>query len=129
MRDQNISGLVTAMEDTYVFVSAADELKKSEALQITVEQILKQTIECGFFIQDYARTSFGGLCSQSSIARWSSLRNAVRAVTQSVSGIDVLIAKFCFEFSRLRSNFDSGVSVDTGLVLSRAAKTIDMISA
>lgn len=48
------------MEDTCVLVSTADELKKNETLQAIVEQILKQTIECGFFIQAYARSSFGG---------------------------------------------------------------------
>jgi hypothetical protein len=60
-RDQKILGLVTTMEDTYSFVTSMDELKKNRVLQDIVEQILKQTVECGYFIQQYMRFSFGGM--------------------------------------------------------------------
>jgi regulatory protein YycI of two-component signal transduction system YycFG len=59
-RDQQILDLVTAMENTYSFVVSADELKNHPVLQNIIEQILKQTIECGYFIQEYTRRSFGG---------------------------------------------------------------------
>jgi ABC-type amino acid transport substrate-binding protein len=59
-RDQQILDLVTAMEDTYSFVVSADELKQNDKLQDIINQILKQTIECGYFIQKYTRHSFGG---------------------------------------------------------------------
>ena len=58
-RDQQILVLVTAMENTYSFVVSADELKNHPVLQDVVEQILKQTIECGYFIQEYTRRNFG----------------------------------------------------------------------
>lgn len=48
------------MDDVYSFVKSADSLEKSMVLQDIVQQILKQTIECGFFIQDYMRHNFGG---------------------------------------------------------------------
>lgn len=48
------------MADVYSFVTLVERLKDNENLQDTVEEILKQTIECGFFIQEYARRSFGG---------------------------------------------------------------------
>jgi len=48
------------MEDTYSFVASADELKNHSDLQDIVKRILKQTIECGYFIQEYARRNFGG---------------------------------------------------------------------
>jgi hypothetical protein len=57
-RDQRILDLVTAMENTYSFVVSADELKNHPVLQNIVEQILKQTIECGYFIQEYTRRNF-----------------------------------------------------------------------
>jgi hypothetical protein len=60
-RDQKILDLVTTMEDTYSFVDSMDELKKNHVLQDIVEQILKQTIECGYFIQGYMRHNFGGM--------------------------------------------------------------------
>jgi hypothetical protein len=59
-RDQKVLALVTTMEDAYSFVVQADELKENSVLQDIVAQILKQTIECGYFIQDYTRHSFGG---------------------------------------------------------------------
>lgn len=59
-RDQQILGLVTTMENTYSFVVSADELKSHPVLQDIVERILKQTIECGYFIQGYTRRNFGG---------------------------------------------------------------------
>ncbi|MDQ1532139.1 MAG: hypothetical protein QOE37_2264 [Microbacteriaceae bacterium] len=64
-RDGKISNLVRTMEDTYSFVALVDELKKNQVLQDVVEQILKQTIECGFFIQEYARRNFAGRCEGS----------------------------------------------------------------
>ena len=39
-----------------------------------------------------------------------------------------MIASFCAEFDRLRRSFDSGVGLDTALVLSRTAPVIDAIS-
>jgi hypothetical protein len=61
-RDELISDLSRTMEDTYSFVSLADKLEKNHVLQDIVEQILKQTIECGFFIQEYVRSNFGREC-------------------------------------------------------------------
>jgi hypothetical protein len=60
-RDQKILDLVKTMEDTYSFVDSMDELKKNCILQDIVEQILKQTIECSHFIQEYMRHNFGGM--------------------------------------------------------------------
>ena len=59
-RNDNILNLVGAMKDTYSFVVSADELKNNDVLQDIMERILKQTIKCGEFIQDYARRNFGG---------------------------------------------------------------------
>ena len=53
--------LIRAMENAYSFVVSADELKNNHVLQDVIEQILKQTIECGYFIQGYARRNFGGM--------------------------------------------------------------------
>jgi hypothetical protein len=48
------------MDDLYDFVTLADDLKKNPVLQSIVEQILKQTIECAFFIKEYMERNFGG---------------------------------------------------------------------
>ena len=59
-RNVKILGLVKVMEDVYSFVVSADELKSHSVLQDIIAAILKQTIECGYFIQSYTRRSFGG---------------------------------------------------------------------
>jgi hypothetical protein len=59
-RDEKISDLVRTMEETYSFVDMADKLRHNPILQDVVGQILKQTIECGWFIQTCAEHSFGG---------------------------------------------------------------------
>ena len=59
-RNAKILDLVTAMEETFSFVVSADELKSHPVLQDIMEEILKQTIECGYFIQVYTRRNFGG---------------------------------------------------------------------
>ena len=61
VRDQNILGLVTAMEETYSFAMSVKELKNDERIQDIINQILRQTIECGYFIQEYTRRNFGGM--------------------------------------------------------------------
>ncbi|KAM6493347.1 hypothetical protein JOM56_011481, partial [Amanita muscaria] len=110
VRDQKISDLVRTMENLYSFVALTDELAENRVLQDIVEQILKQTIECGFFIQEYSRRNFGG-----------------RAIVQLFSDADDRITEFCAAFARLRGNFDSRVNLNTALVLSRTASTIDAI--
>jgi hypothetical protein len=60
-RDRKILDLITTMEDTYSFMDSMDELRKNRVLQDIVEQILKQTIECGYFIQEYMRHNFRGM--------------------------------------------------------------------
>ena len=39
-----------------------------------------------------------------------------------------MIDRFCAQFDRLRKNFDSGIGLDTALVLSRTAPIIDAMS-
>jgi len=53
VRDQQILDLTRTMDITYSFVVSADELKNHPVLQGIFEQILKQTIECSYFIQGY----------------------------------------------------------------------------
>ena len=60
-RDQQILDLVRTMESTYSFIVSAAELNSHPPLQDIVEQILKQTIECGYFIQEYTRRNFGSM--------------------------------------------------------------------
>ena len=61
VRDRKILDLVTAMEETYSLAMSVKELKNDERIQDIINQILRQTIECGYFIQEYTRRNFGGM--------------------------------------------------------------------
>ena len=61
IRDRKILDLVTAMEETYSFAMSVKELKNDERIQDIINQILRQTIECGYFIQEYMRRNFVGV--------------------------------------------------------------------
>ena len=60
-RDSNVTNLTQIMQSTYSTILGSQNLKDDEALQDVLERILKQTIVCGFFIQDYVsrRASVG----------------------------------------------------------------------
>ena len=60
VRDRKILDLVTAMEETYSLAMSVKELKNDERIQDIINRILRQTIECGYFIQEYTRRNFGG---------------------------------------------------------------------
>jgi hypothetical protein len=59
-RNVKILGLVKVMDDVYSIVVSADDLRSHFVLHDIIAAILKQTIECGYFIEDYTRRSFGG---------------------------------------------------------------------
>ena len=61
VRDQKILDLVTAMEETYSLAISVSELKNEERLQDIINRIFRQTVECGYFIQEYTRRNFGGM--------------------------------------------------------------------
>ena len=58
VQDSKVMELVKAMERTYLIVKSTDELRSYSVLQDIIVQMLKQTIECGYFIEQYTRRNF-----------------------------------------------------------------------
>jgi hypothetical protein len=54
-RDESINRLVDTMNNTYAFVHEAEPLKKIESHKRIIMLLTQQTIECGYFIRDYAK--------------------------------------------------------------------------
>jgi hypothetical protein len=49
------------MQEVYSFVEASDSFReKVRALEDTIGNILKQTVECAIFIREYTGQGFGG---------------------------------------------------------------------
>jgi hypothetical protein len=54
-RDDSIHGLAEIMADTYAFVHLAEPLKKIDSQKSIILSLAQQTLECSYFIRDYAK--------------------------------------------------------------------------
>ena len=53
--DDSIRHLVVTMNDMYAFIHEAEPLEKIESHRQIVALMMQQTVECGYFIRDYAK--------------------------------------------------------------------------
>ena len=53
-RDDNIGRLLETMSDVYTFVLEADPVKKVESHKRILAAMTQQTVECAYFIREYA---------------------------------------------------------------------------
>ena len=61
-RDKEITELLATMKDVYSFVEDVKKFPdKIDRLEDKILQILRQTVECSFFIQEYCGHGFGGM--------------------------------------------------------------------
>ena len=60
-RDESINHLIETMADVYSFVQEAESLKKIESHKQILLHMAQQTVECGYFIRDYARNKNFGM--------------------------------------------------------------------
>jgi hypothetical protein len=60
-RDDRITHLVETMVDVYSFVDEAEPLKENDTQKRILVQMAQQTMECGYFIRDYARNKNFGI--------------------------------------------------------------------
>ena len=58
-RDSKINALIDVMADTYNFVHDVDPLGKVKCHTKTIMLMVHQTIDCGYFIREYAKDKFG----------------------------------------------------------------------
>ena len=129
-RDSKIQGLVKEMGKTYSFTVSVDELKNYPVLQDIIVLMLEQTIECGYFIQEYTRSNFGGMLVYSRFDGSMIDGQLERAIVNSIKDdVDSQITKFCTVFVNLRKDFDSRALVHVALVVSRTASSVEAISA
>ena len=54
-RDEKIKDLVSTMADMYAFMHEAQPVEKIESHKKILAVVAKQTTECAYFIQEYAR--------------------------------------------------------------------------
>lgn len=57
-RDNAVKDLLDIIDDTYTFILTADSLKDLDQRRKSIlANLSKQTIECAYFIRDYAKSS------------------------------------------------------------------------
>ncbi|KZP34758.1 hypothetical protein FIBSPDRAFT_709733, partial [Athelia psychrophila] len=110
-RDAKIAQLIETMRSTYSTVLGSERLKGDPLLQDVLDLILKQTVVCGYFIQDYARR--GGF--------------AGKALKETFSNTDTLISRYQDTFKQLRENFMGRIATQTALVTFDIATTVNEI--
>jgi hypothetical protein len=56
------------MQDTYAVLLEVEPLKKVESHKPVIISLMKQTVECGYFIRDYAKVK--NFCMLFLFVRW-----------------------------------------------------------
>ena len=78
--DDKLLSLFESVNQTFSFAKNLQELRnKVQALESIITQILKQTTECGFFVQDYLQRGF-----YSTLGWFSELKLAADALSREI---------------------------------------------
>ncbi|KAG1752056.1 hypothetical protein EDB19DRAFT_1903456 [Suillus lakei] len=109
--DNGVKRLMRTMQDTYDLVVTVDTLP--HVSQNILDAIVRQTIECAFFIRDYADRR----------------GNFAQAIKNSVLNVDAQIKVFEKAFMDLQSKFQSGVAVSTHLTVLQMLEDVQDIGA
>ncbi|KAF7970098.1 hypothetical protein HWV62_24966 [Athelia sp. TMB] len=126
-RDVKISALIETMQSTYATVLGS-EVVEDERLQDVLDRILKQTVECGFFVQQYARSrSFAGSQHDRDIENVAYEYMTGKAVTEPFSHTDGLAARYQDTFAKLREEFQGRIAVKVALITAGIATTVNEI--
>ncbi|KAJ7190648.1 WD40-repeat-containing domain protein, partial [Mycena pura] len=86
--DEKLCKLVQMMADVYSFVDDIDFLDKIKSLEDKTVAIVKQTVECALFVQEYTSTGF---CSRSVRNTWS---NADKKIDELINVLRELKGSF-----------------------------------
>lgn len=102
-RDRSIIQLITVMHETYTLVSGAEELKRAESQEKTINSLARQTIECSYFIRDYLQSRCG----------WK------QCFSNALSSIDNQIQTYEATFKELKNAIQQQATINTELYVFR----------
>ncbi|KAF9564058.1 hypothetical protein CPC08DRAFT_816217 [Agrocybe pediades] len=110
-RDEKVERLGVIMADLYTYIQDGIEMDKIITYQKTLDKVLTQTTECAYFIADYRKVKIF----------------AQRAVVNTVSDADGMIAQFEASFGELKISLILGSSLQTAVVSYRILRTVEHI--
>ncbi|KAF7970100.1 hypothetical protein HWV62_24970 [Athelia sp. TMB] len=115
-RDNKITALIQTMQSTYSAV-VHSEVVKDERLHDVLERILRQTVDCGFFIQQYARPrSYTGSWRDKGRRDCRSNFRIGKTITEVFTHTDALVAQYQSTFEQLLKEFHDRVATKTALM-------------
>ncbi|KAF8516736.1 WD40-repeat-containing domain protein [Hysterangium stoloniferum] len=112
-RDEQIIKLVQSLDDIYGFVQDAEPTKRIESQRDVLKLIVLQTMECAYFIRDYAKSK--GFAS--------------RIVTSSLSQADDMIKQYKDKLDDLKAAFRDRAILYTEITVLRTMETVENIAA
>ena len=132
-RDERIMSLVHSMNDAYAVIPGAEDLRrlKSENINTCIDAMLKQTIECGYFIKEYSSSSFGtdpySICGVFTDYSYDFAGGkAIKAAF--LSSTDKKIALFKDKFMQYKQDLQLATSLHTGIAVYRIVDDIQSVS-
>jgi hypothetical protein len=126
-RDNKIEDLVSTMSDMYAFMHEAQPVEKIKSHARILAVIAKQTAECAYFIEEYARTKgFGMLFVITDTFTFFKLLHplVVRTVKSHLSSVDVIIQGYQTKFVELKSAFQGRVVIETEIAIGRVESAV-----
>jgi hypothetical protein len=120
-RDKSINHLIETMADVYSFVQEGESLKKTQSHKQILLHIVQQTVECGYFIRDYARNNnfgmfFVWIVSDHGISRYHSLLGTW-VLKNLISDVDDKIKQYETKFGELKLAFQGHAAIHTKITV------------
>ena len=118
------------MNLVYTLVTRVDQvqrIRESKSVQDVVAKLLEQTVECGFFIQQYVKHGFAGKSS----LRCADIVHSIcigRLAHHIFSDVASKIDAYRESFDKLRSDFETGLLTHNTIVSLRILTTTELIS-
>ena len=123
-RDNSINELAKTMGDAYAFVHLAEPLKKVESQKPIIISLTNQTVECCYFIRDYAKNKdFCMLDPQSQMAA-DDFCSGKRTAKNLMSDVDGKVKQYKETFHQLRLGLEEHAVIHTEITVLRVLDVV-----
>ncbi|PFH46478.1 hypothetical protein AMATHDRAFT_88311 [Amanita thiersii Skay4041] len=108
-RDDKVVELVDKLKSLYEVIDTMKGLKAIPHITTILNRLLGQTVQCGYFLQNYSRSGFVG-----------------RGIQQTFSDVDAKISDLHLVFDELQKNLDTGLHIQTIRMLTDISEKLDI---
>ena len=113
------------MGDAYAFVHLAEPLKKVESQKPIIISLTNQTVECSYFIRDYAKNkNFCMLDPQCQLAIADDFCSGKRTAKNLMSDVDIKVKQYKETFNQLRLGLQGHAVIHTEITVLRVLDVV-----